>query len=220
MKGLLLIVLFLPFCQTPCFAQVLYQLDDGSAELGITSGAPREALALNCFDAVEGGRRIINISGVWGSVATPGAPAYVVLFSDPNNDCDPSDAHLLVQVPTTFGTTGSSFSMDIPPTDVSGKFFAGVLWLNPNGDLWLGYDPDTNSNGRSWFVVSNPGGTINLNDISSNIVYSEDEVIVIRAEGVPLISIPTMTEWGMIIFMVLAGLGAVYFMRRRKRTNI
>ena len=30
------------------------------------------------------------------------------------------------------------------------------------------------------------------------------------------ISIPTVTEWGMIIFMVLAGLGAVYYLRKQK----
>ncbi len=29
-------------------------------------------------------------------------------------------------------------------------------------------------------------------------------------------AIPTMTEWGMIIFMVLAGLGSVYYLRRRR----
>ena len=29
--------------------------------------------------------------------------------------------------------------------------------------------------------------------------------------------IPTMTEWGMIIFMVLAGVGAVYYLRRQRR---
>ena len=29
-------------------------------------------------------------------------------------------------------------------------------------------------------------------------------------------AVPSMTEWGMIIFMVLAGLGAVYFIRRQK----
>jgi hypothetical protein len=28
--------------------------------------------------------------------------------------------------------------------------------------------------------------------------------------------IPTMTEWGMIIFMVLAGLGSLYYLRRRQ----
>ena len=28
--------------------------------------------------------------------------------------------------------------------------------------------------------------------------------------------IPTMTEWGMIIFTMVAGLGAVYYLRRQK----
>jgi len=30
-------------------------------------------------------------------------------------------------------------------------------------------------------------------------------------------AVPTMTEWGMIIFMILAGLGSVYYLRRQKR---
>jgi hypothetical protein len=34
-----------------------------------------------------------------------------------------------------------------------------------------------------------------------------------------LSSIPTMNEWGMIIFMLLAGVGAVYYLRRQKRAN-
>jgi cysteine-rich repeat protein len=33
------------------------------------------------------------------------------------------------------------------------------------------------------------------------------------------VTVPTMTEWGMIIFIVLAGLGSVYYLRR-KRMNI
>jgi hypothetical protein len=32
--------------------------------------------------------------------------------------------------------------------------------------------------------------------------------------------IPTLTQCGMIIFVVLAGIGAVYFIRRKTRTNI
>jgi len=32
-------------------------------------------------------------------------------------------------------------------------------------------------------------------------------------------NIPTMNEWGMIIFVTLAGLGAIYFIRRNKRTE-
>jgi uncharacterized repeat protein (TIGR01451 family) len=33
----------------------------------------------------------------------------------------------------------------------------------------------------------------------------------------PPTQVPTMTEWGMILFMLLAGLGSVYYLRRRKR---
>lgn len=33
------------------------------------------------------------------------------------------------------------------------------------------------------------------------------------------VSVPTMTEWGMIIFMALAGLGAVLYLRRSKRAE-
>jgi len=32
-------------------------------------------------------------------------------------------------------------------------------------------------------------------------------------------AIPTMTEWGMIFFVVLAGLGAVYYLGRKRRTE-
>lgn len=33
------------------------------------------------------------------------------------------------------------------------------------------------------------------------------------------VSIPTMSEWGMIIFTVLAGIGSVYYLRRQRRTE-
>jgi hypothetical protein len=32
-------------------------------------------------------------------------------------------------------------------------------------------------------------------------------------------AVPTMNEWGMIIFMALAGLGAAYYLRRQKRAQ-
>ena len=32
-------------------------------------------------------------------------------------------------------------------------------------------------------------------------------------------AVPTMTEWGMIIFVVFAGLGSVYYMRKQKRAT-
>jgi hypothetical protein len=35
----------------------------------------------------------------------------------------------------------------------------------------------------------------------------------------PSTSVPTITEWGMIIFMILAGIGAVYHIRKRRRAD-
>ena len=36
--------------------------------------------------------------------------------------------------------------------------------------------------------------------------------------GATSISVPIMNQWGMIIFILLAGLGAVYYLRRQRRT--
>ena len=37
------------------------------------------------------------------------------------------------------------------------------------------------------------------------------------ADEYQAVDVPTMTEWGMIIFMALAGLGSIYYLRRQKR---
>jgi hypothetical protein len=34
---------------------------------------------------------------------------------------------------------------------------------------------------------------------------------------VPLAPVPSLTEWGMIIFMVFAGLGSLHYLRKRTR---
>jgi len=36
-----------------------------------------------------------------------------------------------------------------------------------------------------------------------------------NATSIPA-SVPTMTEWGMILFMLLAGLGSVYYLKRQR----
>jgi hypothetical protein len=50
---------------------------------------------------------------------------------------------------------------------------------------------------------------------------SAGEIAKIAADGPTpgSVSIPTMTEWGMIIFVVLAGVGAVYYLRRQPRVH-
>ena len=63
------------------------------------------------------------------------------------------------------------------------------------------------------FVVF--GSASNPNPSNPGVDYAfVDNVVVLSAT-----SVPTMTQWGMIIFMALAGIGAVYYLRRQKRAT-
>jgi hypothetical protein len=72
----------------------------------------------------------------------------------------------------------------------------------------------------------NPNGSCSINYNEGD--CEEAEGSIWQGEGttcdpnpcqqpVAVTSVPTMTEWGMIIFMVLAGLGSVYYLRRQRR---
>jgi len=87
------------------------------------------------------------------------------------------------------------------------------------------------------FVISKtggPGGSQYFHqdgfsdDPTCPVIETEDStppLSTYRMQGIDIIitgdqqSIPTMTEWGMIIFTAIAGLGAVYYLRRQKRAN-
>jgi hypothetical protein len=57
------------------------------------------------------------------------------------------------------------------------------------------------------------------NPWSSGWSEQDDPACTITAHFQQQQAVPTITEWGMIIFMVIAGLGSIYFMRRKKRTE-
>ena len=46
---------------------------------------------------------------------------------------------------------------------------------------------------------------------------SDGNIVDQGGPGTPLATVPTLTEWGMIFFMALAGLGSVYYIRRRRK---
>jgi hypothetical protein len=64
-------------------------------------------------------------------------------------------------------------------------------------------------------VIDTAGATI------KRIEYDVDTVTMAfainRLDLLRAVAIPTMTEWGMIIFIVLAGIGSIYYLRRMKR---
>ncbi len=82
----------------------------------------------------------------------------------------------------------------ITPSGISTEFAVPTDYSQPTG---ITVGPD----GNIWFTEAR-GNKLG-------------QVVLKQPDAQPM-SIPTMTEWGMIIFMVLAGFGAAYFLRDRK----
>jgi len=70
-------------------------------------------------------------------------------------------------------------------------------------------------NGNEIQVTSPSNGLISVGDAGSNTTVN------ITATTAPPVTtslpVPTMTEWGMIMFMVLAGLGSLYYLKKQRK---
>ena len=80
---------------------------------------------------MAGSEEITSVDVAWGPM-TNGKPSTVLVYQDPNNDGDPSDAVLLTTADTTVANAGTDTFTSVPisPVTVSGKFFVGVLVRN------------------------------------------------------------------------------------------
>jgi hypothetical protein len=101
------------------------------------------------------------------------------------------------------------------------------VWIPGPGPYTLDLSPgayyicacrDTNQNG-SCPDPGEPASEYELNPLTVPAGAGPITGINISLQGQPqrVESVPTMTEWGMIIFIVLAGLGSVYYLRRQRR---
>jgi hypothetical protein len=111
-------------------ADVTYQHDDGTggnAGPGAV-GTPGQFVWGNIFDADTEGAGAREITAILIAVGRipAGQTITAMLFEDPNDDGNPDDGQLLVSVDfTPTSTQTNTFTqVDIPPTLVSGKFFA------------------------------------------------------------------------------------------------
>ena len=118
-----------------------YALDQGvsSTSAGLNPGGG--TLWMHSFEA-QGGHDILKeISTAFGSPGspplTPGQPATIALWDDPNNDLDPSDSTLLWSLATTAGNEGTDIfnTYPVPDIGVTGVFFVGVLTDNLIGEF-------------------------------------------------------------------------------------
>jgi YVTN family beta-propeller protein len=82
-----------------------------------------------------------------------------------------------------------------------------------------------NPAGTRVYVANASSNTVSVIDTATNTVIGSPIVVgtspsafglFIGPAPNPATAVPTMNEWGMIIFMVFAGLGAAFYLRRQK----
>lgn len=102
------------------------------------------------------------------------------------------------------------------PTIITGYSVLHPL-LNANTQYWLIGDTPTADTTVGWYLSWDNGLHAGREDMGKWIV-SDGPQGAFRITGTPVVPtpIPTMNEWGMIIFMALAGVGSLYHLRRKK----
>ena len=181
---------------TPIPTASTYQVDDGSSEnaLGLTNGG--DIMWLNAFQVAEGAGVITEISTVWGSSRGGGLPTNkpvrLLLYEDPDDDGNPSDAVLLRQVDTQVQNphTDQFTTESIPETSVEGTFFIAALYQEQDaGTFPAPLDQSSDFQAASWIAAVDTPGGFNVDDLSENGIAplegSEFEGNwLLRAEGV------------------------------------
>ncbi|MFH1156511.1 MAG: hypothetical protein V1793_22110 [Pseudomonadota bacterium] len=143
-----------------------YHLDDAGAEnaVGLLTGG--DFMWLNELEAASSGERITRIlvgRGLPGSSSQISTSEYkVILYDDPTDDGDPSDAILLssADLPASGPMEGDFQVVAIPTVTVEGKFFVAMLASNlPKTDYYPALLDENTPAGKSWSVGSStPNG--------------------------------------------------------------
>ena len=198
-------------------ATVFYAHDDGSAEDVISGGegdGPAALWWVQGFTTQSGGEVISSLNIMFGRRdegfqqtigAVNGEPVKVLLYEDPTDDLDPSDAVLLISVNGTVrnANTDTFVSFPIEPTRVRDDFFVGaVMDVTGSNDLGLlggGFPAALDQNPRSarasWVAENTvPGERIDPRDVANTSTLGPvliDDVgflgnWMIRATGKPI----------------------------------
>ena len=230
----------------PAWASTIYKNDTGNpTDTSMTNWQSSELLWLNQFVAGVD-NQIVQLSvaipespadlsyappGSAGNYIPGGTVLTLALFSDPNQDGDPTDAVLLASNTVTIPVNSADrvnngfnswYSVNIPATTVTGKFFVGVKFFarecvdnaNPYDAPSLDYT-GTTAGPQSWvlFKAQNDPSAIDLSNLSviPNIARFDafglgNAANMIEATGVP--EPATMT-------LLLAGMGLGLLKRRK-----
>jgi hypothetical protein len=150
-------------------------------------------------------------------------PTRVILYEDPTDDGDPSDAVYLTQATTYVENPNTDIFTTVPiyPTQVSGVFFVAALF--PNQAAGPAYYPaaidQTTSSGNSWLVGSTTFGGFDIYNLSAPVndvtLTTVSGNWLLRAQGVstpPIV--PLAPVW---IAIAAAGISIIAFFKYRRR---
>jgi hypothetical protein len=129
------------------------------------------------------------------------------------------------------GITTKSFVLPSPATTTFCFFDAQQKPIDMSGFVYRKYGRTPDKHTPHWYDFmydsqTGTGAVINNNCITLYFVdgergdddLTENQVIVDQGgPGQGGVAVPTMTEWGIIIFILLAGVGSVYYLRRQSR---
>jgi len=146
------------------------------------------------------------------SNTTPGDPVNTTVLFGPGGLAPSAVTQTVFDSANTNGV-GATYNVSVPAGEArSLLLFAGLGNITTNDNTNAGaitsahlFDTGTNLPRGSLTGLS-------AAEISSVVNWQE------LREQSPT-AVPTMTEWGMILFIVFAGLGAVYYIRRQRRIN-
>ena len=174
-----------------------YQFDDGSSEDAIAFGngsSNVKSIWFDQFKTVAGGEAIKAVQIAWGTPADGSTKqeingSYVVIgiWSDPNNDGDPSDAKLIGSVKAHMTQANKdkfityTFDKPVYVGKAGTSFFAGdVTPAKSFAEIYFQGIDETNSAGHSWVAAQANGGKLNYHSIGAN-----DTVGTIDSFGLP-----------------------------------
>ena len=146
-----------------------YQVDDGSHEAWIGLRWGGYMAWMNHFQVTNGQRKITDIEIAYGPMSSYWSVT-VYLWSDPNQDGDPSDAQVIVAVPTYVANPDQNVLnvVDIPDTLLGPDgthFFVGAIIQHWGGQSPGSVDMDSSA-GESW-VVGDTTTPIDPNNLSA-----------------------------------------------------
>lgn len=133
------IVLLLILASSNARADVIYQIDDGSAELALGIDPGEDMIWLNTFPVEPGGEVITSISASFGrpglATVLNGLSIGLLLYEDQNGG-SPQDAVLKSRTEATVANANTNVlnNYSIVPTEVHGTLVAGVLFRNTTNE--------------------------------------------------------------------------------------